>query len=256
MHPNGAGIVLFVQALSTLGGFGVSSFLFLKLRNNIAAEFKMFNKQLYGKAVFWVLLIALGNLIWVALLGAWNKSLPLPPFAELAEWIQQTEAKAESLTLFMLKMDAFSDLLLRLCVMALFPAVLEEVFFRGILQRLFLKWSGSALLSIGVSALLFSLLHFKYSQFFPILWAGLLLGFLYHKSGNLTYSIIAHFIHNASLVVLSYFVANTSYDYILGDDYTPSWLWVIAGFTVLLSALYFFIQLFKKSPSTISENNV
>jgi membrane protease YdiL (CAAX protease family) len=254
MHPNGAGIVLFVQAVSTLGGFGLSSFLFLKLRKNIASEFQMFQHRLQSKALFWILFLALGNLIWVALLGAWNKAVPLPSFPELSAWIEQTEAKAASVTLFMLQMNGYTDLLVRLLVMALFPAVLEEVFFRGILQRLFLKWSGNAMLSIGVAALLFSLLHFKYTQFFPILWAGILLGFIYHKSGNLTYSILAHFIHNASLVVLSFLTTDTPYDYVLGDDFSPPWYLVLAGVILMSTALYFFIKNITKPE--LSENNV
>ncbi len=86
-----------------------------------------------------------------------------------------------------------------LVFLALLSGVAEEVFFRGLLQSLFIAWWGP--LGLGLQAVAFALLHpapkraFAYPLFTGA--AGLLLGATYLLTGSLLPGILAHFLHNA-----------------------------------------------------------
>src|SRR5690606_7002092 len=95
----------------------------------------------------------------------------------------------------------------RLFIMALLPAVCEEIFFRGVLQRLiFTATKGrNMLLAISFTALLFASLHGSLYNMLPIAAAGIILGWVYYKTGNIWYNIVLHFLINGIQIVITYF---------------------------------------------------
>ncbi len=85
---------------------------------------------------------------------------------------------------------------------AIVAPVVEETVFRGII---FGKLFGSeSYLGLVVSSLLFGGLHMPSDIGSWIIYAGmgLVLGFVYHKTRNLSYCMIIHFINNGLAVVL------------------------------------------------------
>lgn len=84
---------------------------------------------------------------------------------------------------------------------ALVPALFEEFFFRGVLQRLFMKTKG-AHTAIWMSAAAFSLIHFQFLGFIPRLVMGAMLGYITWLSGNWWYSALVHFLNNLAGVIL------------------------------------------------------
>jgi len=84
---------------------------------------------------------------------------------------------------------------------AVFPALTEEVAFRGLLQH-WLHVAVRAATAIVLASALFAAMHFSVISF-PYLFAvGLLLGWMRWRTGSLWPPIAAHFLHN--LVVLAY----------------------------------------------------
>ena len=82
-----------------------------------------------------------------------------------------------------------------------FPALTEEVAFRGLLQH-WLHVAVRATTAIVLASALFAAMHFSVISF-PYLFAvGLLLGWMRWRTGSLWPPIVAHFLHN--LVVLAY----------------------------------------------------
>ena len=89
-----------------------------------------------------------------------------------------------------------------LCI-AVLPALFEELFFRGAVLTM-LRTSGLKIWAvIGVSSVLFMLLHGPGWYFITDLYAGILLALLVFFTGSVYSSILAHFIANFS----SYFLA-------------------------------------------------
>lgn len=104
----------------------------------------------------------------------------------------------------MLTEGGLSHLYLRLLVVALVPAVTEEMFFRGLLQNTLMrhapKWH-----AILVSAMIFSLGHADMSAFVPRFVLGAFLGWLLVIGKSLWLPIAVHFVNNAAAVICYYF---------------------------------------------------
>lgn len=84
---------------------------------------------------------------------------------------------------------------------ALFPAVFEELAFRGfIFNNLFIlrgKWA-----AIIGSTFIFSIVHFSVISLFWLIPFGFILGYLRNKYNTIIYGMIAHFTHNATVVII------------------------------------------------------
>jgi hypothetical protein len=94
---------------------------------------------------------------------------------------------------------------MNLLFIAVFAGVGEELFFRGILQRIFIKMFKNPWAGIIVTAIIFSAIHLQFYGFIPRFILGVLLGMIYWYSGSIWPAIIAHFAYDAFAVVLIYF---------------------------------------------------
>ena len=80
--------------------------------------------------------------------------------------------------------------------------IVEEMFYRHVLLRLFLRTYRSSLLAILYSAILFTMLHgqilIKPILIVPYLTSGIVLGYLYYKSNSIWFCILMHSLGNAA----------------------------------------------------------
>lgn len=147
-----------------------------------------------------VIMMALPLVQW---LGEVNRAIQFP--AELTQWIKDKENEANDTVKALLSLRRPADLILNLIFVAGLAAIGEELFFRGLLQRIFVKWFGQAWPAIIAAAFLFSALHLQFYGFLPRFVLGILLGVIYWYSGSLWISILAHFVYDGVLVTLVYF---------------------------------------------------
>jgi hypothetical protein len=141
------------------------------------------------------------------------------------------------------EMSGIPDLIMSLLVMALAPAIFEEVFFRGGLQQMMTKTTGNVLVSVIVTSILFSAIHFSFYGFLSRTAMGIVLGFLFAKSGNLWVPILAHFFNNAVAVLQVYFLKMSGKNIEDSlDDKFPLWVLLIA-----LPVIFYLFNLYKKS---------
>ena len=89
-------------------------------------------------------------------------------------------------------------------MVALIPALGEELLFRGVVQKIFTGWAKNIHIGVWMSALLFSAMHMQFYGFVPRLLLGAMLGYLFVWSGSLWLSILAHFVNNAAAVIFTY----------------------------------------------------
>lgn len=155
-------------------------------------------------AGFWLIgsfsiLIALPLVQW---LGEVNRAIEFPP--ELTEWIRGKEDEANDTVKALLSRHTIKDLILNLLFVAGMAAVGEELLFRGVIQRIFVRQFGQAWPAIIFSAFLFAALHLQFYGFLPRFALGILLGAIYWYSGSLWVSIVAHFVYDGILIVLVY----------------------------------------------------
>lgn len=149
-----------------------------------------------------ILLIPLINYI-----GVLNESMNLPDSLESIEaWMRSKEDMAKELTNLFVGTDSISMLFINIVMIAIIPAVGEELIFRGLIQRIFSVWSRNIHVAVWGTAFVFSAMHLQFYGFIPRLLLGALLGYVYAYSGNIWYAIWVHFINNGFAVIL-YFLA-------------------------------------------------
>ena len=95
--------------------------------------------------------------------------------------------------------------------MALTPAICEELFFRGILQRILINWINNKSIGIIFTSLIFGILHFQVENFLAIVFASILFGYLYSLKRNIYHSIIMHFCFNAFSLITMQLIKNEIY---------------------------------------------
>lgn len=139
-------------------------------------------------------------------------------------------------------LNGISDLLLAIVIMAFFPALFEELFFRGALQQLFSKWWRKPILAIIVSSLIFSLIHMSVYLFISRFVLGFALGMMYHITKNIWVNTIAHFLNNTIAVFQMYMLSNAKekIDVSKLDPKVDWWVGVIA--LVILIVLFVFLK--------------
>jgi len=90
-------------------------------------------------------------------------------------------------------------------VVSILPAIAEELVFRGFLLRKIFELKPSQPVAIGISALVFAVVHFQVLNFLPILFMGIVFGYVYMTSKNILYPMLMHFVFNASQVILAHY---------------------------------------------------
>ncbi len=177
----------------------------------------------------------------------WNKDIQLPFGVE--EWARPLEEKLGELTFFITQYDSQVQMVLAFIVIAVLPALGEEIVFRGMIQNDFYRATRNAHLSIWVSAFLFSAIHLQFYGFFPRMFLGALFGYLYFWSGNLWMPVLAHFVNNG-FTLISLYLYEKGAIAVDVENAQPT-LWQIlfsAGFSAFL--LYAYKNFYNNQPKT------
>lgn len=122
----------------------------------------------------------------------------------LSGWMREMEDSATDILQQVLAMDSAVDLIHAMMLVAVLPALGEELVFRGILQRELGVLIGSPVLGIWAAAIIFSAIHLQFAGFLPRLALGLILGYLYYWTQNLWAPILMHFLNNGFQVGILY----------------------------------------------------
>ncbi len=238
------GLKLF-QLLSSIGLFIVPPIVYALITSKTILQALNLNK--ISKPTNWFLVLLI--MIVASPLMSWvvevNADMSLPDFmSSIEEWMKQSEANAEVLTKAFISFDGLPSLFYILLIVAVIPAVGEELLFRGVIQKIFTNWTNNHHIAIWVTAILFSALHMQFYGFFPRMLLGVLFGYLLVWSGSLWLPILGHFINNGSVVVLSYLypelIENTELNVFNEDGKT--WLPTLISLVLVAGS----ISLFKK----------
>ncbi len=95
-----------------------------------------------------------------------------------------------------------NSMILNIVCMAFVPAICEEIFFRGLLQTIATSIVKNVHVAVLLVAAIFSILHGDIFNFIPRFVLGIFLGYLFIFTQNIFYPILAHCLHNASVVLL------------------------------------------------------
>ena len=144
--------------------------------------------------------------------------------------------------------------LINTIVVAFLPAVFEELFFRGFLQKVVLRKYVNVHVAIISTAFFFSFIHFQFYGFIPRFLLGVVFGYILEWSGSLLVTIIIHFMNNFMAVVSCFLVSHNVMKDTADSIGTGStmWLGLLSAFVVvgIIFLMYRKYQSFQNAKTT------
>lgn len=134
--------------------------------------------------------------------------------------------------------DSIGLLILSLFLFALLPALCEETLFRGVILNSLRKYGLTV--SVGLSALFFSVMHMNLLQLPYTFLLGIVLGLVVYFTRNLWLSVLMHFVNNSAVLIINYF-SDEAYAFVWYDI-----LWGIGGLILFAGLIFLLYKLLKK----------
>lgn len=166
-------------------------------------------------------------------LGTINQSIPLP---ESLRALEETQMQLIERVL-----DGGLGVGFNLLMLALVPAICEELLFRGYAQRQFERGAGMV---VGVlcSGIIFGLYHLRFSQALPLSALGIYLAYLAWRTGSLWPAVFIHFANNAfSILAADYAAQQPELDpHVLETMHVPWYILIpsLVAFAVVMYLLH------------------
>jgi uncharacterized protein len=202
------GVVKFLQICQSILMFIVPALLAAWLFSSNTFNYLKINQRASWKTVLLVLLSVAVAIPMLNVITEMNSRLDLPPALDwLDEKMTLMEKSAERLTVLFLVSKSIKDLCINFFMIAILPAVAEELFFRGLLQRLFVEWTKNVHWGVILAAFFFSFIHFQFYGFVPRFLLGIYFGYLFFWSGCIWVPIAGHLMNNGLAVVYYYFAS-------------------------------------------------
>ena len=176
----------------------------------------------------------------INLLADLNSRIVLPESLGFIEQIlKQQEEAAAALTEQFLQADNIGVLLLNIGLMALLPALAEEVSFRGTLQQILAqgKLKGQIHIAIWATAFIFSAIHMQFYGFVPRMLMGAMFGYIFVWTGTLWVPILMHFTNNGLAVMAYYLIGENEESKNIADTFGAGDTWWVGVISLLITSL-------------------
>lgn len=234
-----------IQGCATFVGLIVAPWVYLKRRGGTLGE------MLSPERIEWIpsLLTVFVVIIFMAVNSVfieWNANFDFPEFAsDFERWAKEREDTAAGMTKFLTNFGSTGELVVALVVIAVLPAIGEEIVFRGLIQNELHQATKNIHISIWFAAILFSTIHFQFFGFVPRLLLGALFGYLYYWSGSLLLAILAHFVNNGVSVVALYLYQQGAFSFDVESPESQPASIVILSAALTAALLYYFYKYYQ-----------
>jgi uncharacterized protein len=206
-NPESMRLLKFLQVMQSFGLFIIPPFVLAWLFHDDIRHYLFLHNKVSAVSAALVIVLIFFALPVINFTGEINNQMHFPEWLSgIEEWMKNAEDRAEEMTKAFLRVDNIGGLLFNLFMIALLPAIGEELLFRGVIQRIFTNWTRSHHWGIWISAILFSALHIQFYGFIPRMLLGVLFGYLLVWSGSIWLPVIAHFFNNAFAVVAMFLI--------------------------------------------------
>ncbi|MDE7412859.1 MAG: CPBP family intramembrane metalloprotease [Muribaculaceae bacterium] len=195
------------------------------------------------KSILGVLLIFIIGFPFLNQIIFWNETINLPEsMSGLEEALRKMEDNAADATKLLLSSTSYGGLIAGILIVGILTGIAEELFFRGCMQKAFIKSGINAHVAIWITAIIFSGMHFQFFGFVPRMLLGALFGYLFWWTGSLWVSIIAHSINNIIVVVDSWLmqrnIIDIDFEHLGVERNSVSWLFCASA--ILLIIFFYF----------------
>lgn len=236
--PSMLPLMKYLQVVNTMGLFLIPPLIFAFLASKRPSGYLGMNISPSLRSSFLGVVVVLAILPFLHWTAGLNEMMKLPEFMSgIEDWMRQSEEQAAELTELFLSTQTITGLLVNLLMIAVLPALGEEFLFRGVLLKIFLRWTGNVHMAVIISAILFSALHLQFYGFLPRFILGVILAYLFVWTRSIWVPVIVHFFNNGIAVCAGWLYARgeieTSADS-FGDTVNPYFIIGSLLFTMLL----------------------
>jgi membrane protease YdiL (CAAX protease family) len=230
-----------LQMGSSVGLFLLPALLFYFMQN----ENPLRSVQVMVMPNIILLFLTLGIIVFAApfiiSMTELNQKMQLPSYlTSLEQYLKDAEMQSEQMLKRLLVMNTKFDFALNMLMLALLPAICEEIFFRGTLQPLLTRLYGNVHIAVIMSAMIFSFIHFQFYGFLPRMILGMVLGYMFVWTNNLWYAILAHLLNNGLQVVALYLYQKKTISYNIETSASPEPLYVLGSTALMFYVLWLF----------------
>jgi membrane protease YdiL (CAAX protease family) len=206
--PEGVNFLKYFQVIQSIGLFVVPPFILASLYHGNIPEYLRINRSASGISYLLAAVSILFVVPFINYLGALNSQMSLPEsLSGIENWMRTMEDTAEAMVDKFMKVERISGLMFNIFMIAVLPALGEELMFRGVIQRIFTNWTRNYHWGIWIAAFLFSAMHMQFYGFLPRMALGAMFGYLLVWTGTMWVPILAHFVNN-TMGVLGYYLIN------------------------------------------------
>ena len=160
--------------------------------------------------------------------------------AKLAYLVQTVFPAPDSMFKTFENLTGNQNIVISLIIIAVIPGIFEEMLFRGLFVTGFSR-TYSLRTTIIMSAFLFSLIHLNPWQSINTFFFGLILAWMYIRTGSLLAPVFMHFFNNALAVIAGY-VEKLSPDTDYGEVVLPHLWFSLVGLTLIAIGLFFLLK--------------
>jgi membrane protease YdiL (CAAX protease family) len=228
--------------ISSVTTFILPAWILYRSESGIHPYFERINKVSLLQYLF-VFAAMLCFIPMMSLLAYWNESMQLPDSLQgVQQWMRASEDSAAVMTKQIVEESTWGGLLINLIILAVVPAVGEEMVFRGCLQNIFGRWIWNKHVVIWLVAIIFSAFHMQFFGFIPRMLLGAFFGYLYVWSRNIYLPIFGHFINNASATITAFYYTRKGIPFEEMNNFEQEPIWVYLAsliFTVIFVVLYY-----------------
>jgi membrane protease YdiL (CAAX protease family) len=251
-NPANVGFVRLLQAIGTLLIFFLPAVVFSGITNGWNRIWLGFHKYAgIRQFLLGFALIFLANIVAVGLDDI--SRFFLARFPSVDKMALDMENAYNETVKIMGLIRTWPELIIAIIIMAFLPAVFEETYFRGAMQRTLEKWWHSPVAAIVTSSLIFSLVHFSIYLFFSRFFLGLALGIMFYLTRNIWVSIVAHFLNNAIAVVQLYLVSRGKKEVDV-NELSPDYdIWIILSAFIFMFLLVRLLDRFSSASRVLCE---
>lgn len=198
-------ILRYLQAGQDFSLFIIPSLLIARLMSGDMSAWMGFKRN-PGFTSLALLLFLIVFLTVVNTFIAWlNSQMTFPvSWSSVEEWMREKELLAGKYTVMLTSGETAPSLLTNIMVVALLPAVGEELFFRGVIQKMLGGFFRKGHAAIWITAFIFSAIHLQFYGFLPRLLLGAIFGYLFYWSGSVWLPIAAHFLNNVIPITIAW----------------------------------------------------
>jgi membrane protease YdiL (CAAX protease family) len=198
LTPEGVYTQRWVQSFYNIGSFLVTAIVFTGFYRKPILRTLGIAQKPATRFIPALILLMVPALFVISGLAEFNRTLP--GMEQLGN-LKQLQESRDAMLNVLLHTYSSVDMLILVFTLAFIPAICEEVFFRGLLLPFFIDWTRNKYLGVWISAMLFAVLHFSVTQFIPILFMGVVLGYVYLWTRSIWAPVLVHFLNNMSTVV-------------------------------------------------------